>query len=121
MDNLALICNQGGTSGEDNFMASPYHSVELSIDGLSYLYQFKLWNESSEAMRVIVREGSEILSRLKVGKRFNMKYYSNDVSCTSRHLKTEILHITRADDGRFKGHYLVGLSIVENQNENMRH
>jgi len=121
MDNLSLMHNHEGTSGRDNLMTPQYHSVELSIDGLSYLYQFKLWNDSPESMNVIVRESSEVLSCLKVGERFNMKYYSGDFSCTPKHLKTEIRHITKADSGRFKGHYLVGLSIVEDQNENRRH
>jgi hypothetical protein len=35
-------------------------------------------------------------------------------------LKTEIKHITKDDEGRFRGLYLVGLSILEGQNPNKR-
>lgn len=90
-----------------------YHSVELSIDGLEFSYQFKLHNIASKSMCVIIKEGSQILPRLKVGDTLNMRFYSKDSPYPSRSLATAIRHITKNESGRLKGHYLVGLEIIE--------
>jgi hypothetical protein len=89
-----------------------FYSVEFSLDGLEMAYQFKIWNVASRSMCVLVKEDSEILSRLKVGEVLNMKYYTHDRICPTTCLETAIRHITRDDHGRFKGHYLVGLEII---------
>jgi hypothetical protein len=89
-----------------------FYSVEFCLDGLGMAYQFKIWNVASRSMCVLVKEDSEILSRLKVGEVFNMKYYTHDRVCPTTYLETAIRHITRDDHGRFKGHYLVGLEII---------
>ena len=98
-----------------------YHSVEFSVDGIVYPYQFKLRNMSPELMHVIIMENSEILGGIEVGKILKMKYYHDDFSRSSTHYQTEITNIDRIAEGRFKGHYIVGLSIVENQNEILTH
>ena len=92
-----------------------YYSVEFSINGLDLSYQFKIWNIASTSMCVLVREDSDILPRLKVGDTLNMKYYSTDSVYPSDYLQTAIIHVTKNDQGRFKGHYLVGLEIQESQ------
>jgi len=90
-----------------------YHSVELSIDGMEFSYQFKLYNIASKSMCVVVKEGSEILPRLRVGDTLNMTYYSKDSPYPARSIATAIRHITKSESGRLKGHYLVGLEIIE--------
>jgi hypothetical protein len=105
---------------EPRFPASQYYSVEFSINGLNMSYQFKIWNMASQSMCVLVREDSEILPRIKVGDILDMRYYTGSSSSPSEDLKTEIRHITK-DDGRFKGHYLVGLSIVSEEDQRMAH
>ena len=89
-----------------------FYSVEFCLDGLELAYQFKIWNVASRSMCVVVKEDSEILSRLKVGEVLNMRYYTHDRVCPTTCLETAIRHITRDDHGRFKGHYLVGLEII---------
>jgi hypothetical protein len=42
-----------------------------------------------------------------------MKYYRKDPAKPVEFLKTEIRHISKDDDGRFKGHFLVGVEILE--------
>jgi len=92
-----------------------YHSVEFKVTELGALYQFKIWNMSSKGMCLVVREDSAILNDLEVGKVLNMKYHTTDFSLPPEALKTEIKHITKEDEGRYKGHHLVGLLILENQ------
>ena len=92
-----------------------YYSVEFSIIGAVFTYQFKIWNISSKGTCVVIREDSDILKRLKVGDILNMKYYQADTSKPTEYLRTKIKHITRESEGQFKGHYLVGLSIIKGQ------
>ena len=101
---------------EDTREGHPYYSVEMAIKGLDLSYQFRTWNAASTPMCVLVKEGSDILPRLKVGETLNMKYYSTGSVHPPEYLETAIRHITKNDQGRFKGHYLVGLEILESQN-----
>jgi hypothetical protein len=98
-----------------------YYSVEFTINGLDLSYQFRIWNAASKSMCVLVREDSEILPQLKVGEVFNMKYYASNSFYPPEHLETAIRHITKDDQGRFKGHYLVGLEILENRPNEQPH
>ena len=91
-----------------------YYSVEFSLSGCSFVYQFKIWNISTKGICVLVKEGSDLLNYVKVGDVVNLRYYPTDSSRPSELLKTEIKHITRDEQGRLKGVYLVGLSILEN-------
>ena len=90
-----------------------YHSVEFAIDGIDVAYQFKIWNIASSSMSVLIREDSAILARLKVGDILDVKYYSTDSRYASEYLRTAIRHVTKNDEGRLQGHYLVGLEILE--------
>ena len=97
----------------DRSAVDQYSIVEFSVEGLAHLYQFKIWNISPLGVGVLVTPGSEVLKHLKVGDILNMKYYRQQPSEEPEQLKTEIKHITKDDQGRFKGSYLVGLSILE--------
>jgi hypothetical protein len=98
-----------------------FYSVEFSIRGLNVPYQFKIWDMLSSCMCILVKEYSDILPRLKVGDTWNMKYYSTGSVYRPECLKTMIRHIIKNDQGRFKGHYLVGLEILEKQDRNRIH
>ena len=65
------------------------------------------------SMCFLVKEDSAILSRLKVGDTLDMKFYSEASHYPTDFLKTTIRHIAK-DEGRFRGHYLVALEILEN-------
>lgn len=87
-------------------------SVEFFIDELNRIYQFKVWGNTLTSMFVLVREDSEIVGRIGVGKVYEMKYYSFDESQPVKNLNTQIKYFDKIDQGRFKGHYLTGLSVV---------
>ena len=89
-----------------------YYSVEFPVKGFDFQYQFKIRRIGSESMCILVREDSNILKRLKVGNIFTMKYRPIDCAGPSDYLDTAIINITRNREGRFKGHYLVGLKIM---------
>lgn len=88
-----------------------YHSAEFVFEGSELHYQFRIWDTASSSMCVLVKENSEVLPLLKVGDTLKVKYYSSNSQCPSETLQTIIRHVTRNDQGRFKGHYLVGLEI----------
>ena len=49
----------------------------------------------------------------------NMKYYSTDAVHPYRNYNTEIRYVRRQENGRLKGHYLVGLEILENDSQSI--
>lgn len=114
MENLMII-------PESDSESSRYHSVELQIEGLRFPYQFKLRNNDSKPMHFIVPENSDVLRGLQVGKVLNMKYYTIDFFRTAKVMKTEITNISKVCDGKFRGHYIVDLSIIENQQDVVTH
>jgi hypothetical protein len=90
-----------------------YCSAEFLIDGLELPYQFRIQDVSAPCLYVLVKENSDIVSRLKVGETLNVKYYSASSSPAKGYQKTAVRYITKNDRGRLKGHYLVGLEILE--------
>ena len=98
-----------------------YYSVEISLNGLEHLHQFKIWNIEPDSMCVLVKADSVILGSLKVGDKMVMRYYGMDTLSHPTDLETEIRHITKEDQGRFKGHCLIGLAILEDQNDQKIH
>ena len=107
-----------GRRSEPRETVDQYHSVEVDIASLDMVYQFKIWNISSKGMCILLREDSVVLNYIHVGDIMDMKYYLTESSRPAKHLKTKIQHITKEEHGRFKGHYLVGLSILEKQDLN---
>ena len=115
----AKLSGQG--HGFDKTSLDEYYSVELSLEGLTCPHQFRIWSIHNGSMCVLVKENSEILGSLKVGDVMRMKYYTMDSLCPTRDLHTEIKHITKEEQGRFKGHYVVGLCILEDQFREIMH
>ena len=98
---------------ESRKMIDKYFRVEFSKSGLTHFYNFKLRDISSKGMCILVKEGSDVLKSLKVGDILDMKYYTEEQSSPPNQVKTKIEYITKDEHGRFKGHCLVGLSIIE--------
>lgn len=97
---------------EVNHNSNQYHSVEFSIKGLELPYQVRIWDNAAESMNILVREDSNVLQHLKVGDTLDTKYYSSGSVYPSENMRTLIRHITKNNKGRLKGHYLIGLKIV---------
>jgi hypothetical protein len=97
---------------EERRPPNQYYSVQFSLKNLAYIYQFKIWNVSSGGLCILVKEDSDVLGFLKVGDIVDMKYYVAEKPGTTEAFKTEIRYVTRQEEGRFKGHSLVGLLIL---------
>ena len=63
-------------------------------------------------MCILVKDGSDVLKHIEVGDTIEMTYYLADTQGVHETLNTQIKHITKNDDGRFEGHFMVGLAIL---------
>ena len=106
----------GGLERRDDVrsQAENYRSVEFCAGPQDPVYMFRIRDESRSGLGILVKEGSEALKYLKVGTVLNMVYCGPNRFASPVHLRTRIMHVTR-DDGQFKGHYIVGLSVLEGQ------
>jgi len=93
-----------------------FESVEVSFDGIECSHQFRIWNGEPCSMFVLVKHSSEIMHHFKVGEVLKMKYYTNDSGCRTKFMNTKIQQITKEEQGRFRGHYVVGLALAESVN-----
>lgn len=98
---------------EQRIPPDKYYSVQFSVKDLGYIYQFKIRDVSSRGLAILVDEKSKVLNYLKEGDIIEMKYYLSEAQGTTETFKTEISHISKDADQRFKGHYMIGLLILE--------
>jgi hypothetical protein len=106
--------NESTRRSEPRRIIDEYYSVEFSVSGGEFSYQFKIWNMSTHGVCLVVRPDSELLKHIKVGDTIHMKYYKSDASKPSEFIWTQIKHITKDEKGRFRNHYLIGLRVAEN-------
>jgi len=118
MKEFSMNSRVAGRHVKSGAQDAKYYSVEFSIMGSPFVYQFKIWDTPLHEKCVFVKEDSDFLNYLKAGDILDVKYYSTDVSQPIEYLKTKINHIGKEDRGRFRGLYSVRLSIVDTTNPN---
>ncbi|MGB9499790.1 MAG: PilZ domain-containing protein [Dissulfuribacterales bacterium] len=115
MNNQKMGNKKDERRGEQRKITDLYYSVEFSIKGLAYLYQFKLRDISQNGLCIMVKEGSPVLQNIKVDNLLDMKYYSVETPDKTDKIITKVKHITKHAQGRFQGHSLVGLEILKKE------
>jgi len=108
-----MVTDEATRRSEPRKIVDEYYSVEFSVSGVDLSYQFKIWNVSPRGVCLLVRSDSDLLNHIKVGDMIHMKYYKSDASKPTEFIWTQIKHITKDESGKFKNHYLVGLSVEE--------
>ena len=88
-----------------------FYSVEMNIGGPYSAYQFKLRNISDSGLCVLVREDSSVLEKISVGDSYHVKFYQDGDPNPARNALAEVRHLTHQPEGRYRGHYLIGLAI----------
>ena len=88
-------------------------SVEFCVNTFALAYQFKIIETSPSGMSILIKEGSAILNHLAEGMVLEMKYYPESEAEAPKILKTKIIHITKSDSPRLRGHYQVGIQLLE--------
>ena len=77
------------------------------------VYQFKVRDVSSTGAGVIVRDDSEFLAMIEIGQVLEVNFISPRGSNPSGFYRAEIKQIAKLERGRYKGHRLVGISMLE--------
>ena len=101
-------------SGSDrSILINRFFSVELRPNSLLPFYKFKLRKSSSDDAFILIKENSAILSFLESGQELNINYFSEEKSNLGTWVKTKINYVIKEVRGRFKGHYVIGLSTIQ--------
>lgn len=87
-----------------------YYSVQFSLDDMGPTYLFKLRGYDVNGLSILVKKDSSVLKGLRVGDILDMEYNTPGSKGSSKLIKTQISSKNCHD--RFKGHSLVGLSII---------
>ncbi len=106
------------TMTDENQTASiqpKYYSVEFPLKSIQPVYQFKLRPSAQNSFFLLVKNGSDIVSQLKLGHIVPMKYYSEDSMHTIEVHKTQIMEIVKETHGPFRGHYRIELGIISDK------
>ncbi len=83
----------------------------FNLNGMNY--KFNLADISPGGMGMLVKDNdSEILEQISIGDRIRMEYTTPEASVA---IDFGIKHMTPIENGRFKGHHQVGLSLISDQ------
>ena len=88
------------------------YRVEIQLIGKP-IYQFRVTDVSIEGAGLLVKEDSAFLNMIEVGQIVNADFISPAGSNPSGMYTAEIKHVTKPGEGKYKGHILVGISILE--------
>ena len=88
------------------------YRVEIKLIGAP-IYQFRVQDVSSDGAGILIKEDSKFLSLIEVGQIVDADFISPKGTEPAGNHRTEVRHITKPNEGKNKGHFLVGLSILE--------
>ena len=69
----------------------------------------RIWHIHPHSNVILIRKDSNIVPHLRVGARLKTKYYFPGEAYPDGARETTIKEISREEQGRFKGHFLVDL------------
>jgi hypothetical protein len=87
--------------------------AEIKISRNDLGYQFKLQEIDDHQGCFFINENSAVLNILDVGTVLDMKYWTAEKIRLVKYVRAQIKNITRQKHKPFKGHYKVGLSILQ--------
>ena len=102
------------TRPKDRIILNKYQYVEMKPSKALPIYKFKLHPHSNlNGAYVLIKDNSKILKHLNSGEKVDMFYFPKETDAPDEHFKTQILNITKKEQGPFKGHFKVALSIED--------
>ena len=113
----APLDNFAENQSDSRNLLDKFFSVQFSLNEKGPVYLFKLRDKSTNEPCILVKEDSCVSEQLEVGDILYMEYNSPGLSKPNKLLKTQI--ISKNSHNLFTGHFLVGLSIVEEQNQRL--
>ena len=88
------------------------YRIEIKFIGKP-IYQFRVTDVSTKGASILIKEDSDFLDMIEVGQIVDVNFISPEGYDLSGMYRAKIKHITKLNDGRYKGHLLVGVSILE--------
>jgi hypothetical protein len=88
-----------------------FNRAEIKLTGIP-LYQFKLKDVSDNGASLLVKENSDMMTHLEVSQSLEIKVLSDSLADLNGYYKAKIKHITKIEEGRYKGHYMVGMRML---------
>ena len=88
-----------------------WYTAEIRIVGVP-VHEVKLKDLSSKGACILFQNNSSLINHLRIGQDLKVKYFLEDRSKPSGMLQAKVNHITEVKEGRLKGYYLAGLSIL---------
>ena len=96
---------------DERAATSPECNAVVRISGIP-IHRFILRDISRNGTCFLVAEDSTILRHLRVGMEIEIQFHLGSSRQPQEFHRSEIVHITRANEGRFKGYCFVGVRIV---------
>jgi hypothetical protein len=91
------------------------HRAEFKFPGVP-VYQLKVRDISAKGAGIVVRADSNFLTMIQIGQELNVNLLLPKESGPSGHYQSRIEHISELNQGRFKGHRVVGISMLNKIN-----
>ena len=91
---------------------SSTYTAEIKLSAVP-IHQLKMRDSSLHGACLVVKNDSSIMDYLMVDQTLSIRFHSVERSRPAGIFKIEIRHITEGNPGRFDGHYLVGVKIIE--------
>ena len=88
------------------------HRIEIKFVG-EPVYQFKVRDVSPKGAGILIKDDSAFLTMIEVGRILEVHFISPWGSEPAGYYKVEIKHISRLKKSRYKGHLVIGISILE--------
>jgi hypothetical protein len=95
--------------------APAFYAVEIASHD-DVIHQFNIQEAApGGGYTILIKEGSQLLGDLKTGGELKLKLYSANPVHPVENRIAEVIQIRKNEEGRFKGHYTVGLRVLENK------
>jgi hypothetical protein len=88
------------------------YRIEIKFVGHP-IYQFRVVNVTANGAGFLIKDDSAFLKMIEVGQMVGADFISPDGMAPSGLYEAEVKHITKLDKQEYKGHQLVGLSILK--------
>ncbi|MGD8963837.1 MAG: hypothetical protein PVF29_07865 [Desulfobacterales bacterium] len=108
-----IASNRFGNKYRHLRKADGHLRAEIRISRNDLGYQFKLQEINDHQGCFFINENSAVLNILDVGTVLDMKYWTAEKIRLVKYVRAQIKNITRQKHEPFKGHYKVGLSILQ--------
>jgi hypothetical protein len=96
---------------ENRQVAKDCYTAEIRLVGVP-VHEVKLKDLSSKGASTLFQHDSSLFNHLQIGQDLLVKYFLEDRSKPSEMLQVKVKHVAEVKEGRFKGYYSAGLSIL---------